>query len=118
MRRSAVPKRRTKTSPGPAPRPRRQAAPGVDKLLSRDRSLTQDTQQTVGFELRAILANPDTPASAKVNAARTLAEMDGLIGRHQIEPERQAPSLATLSRDQLIAELERLRTLCDLGLAG
>jgi hypothetical protein len=82
--------------------------------------LPQDTAETSSYgvfePLQALLADPETPASAKVNAARTIAEMQGLIGRHQSEPERAAPSLSVLSRDQLVAELEHLRTVLDLGL--
>jgi hypothetical protein len=68
--------------------------------------------------LKSIVSDPKAPAAARVNAARTLAEMDGQIGRHQIVPERDTPSLATLSRDELIAELERLRTAVDLGIVS
>ena len=71
----------------------------------------------VAAQLRALLQREDTPAAAKVNAARTLAEIEGMIGRHQLAPiaGTTAP-LSSLSRDQLTAELDRLRTLFDLGL--
>ena len=68
-------------------------------------------------QLRELLSAADTPAAAKVNAARTLAEIEGMIGRHQLAPiaGTTAP-LSSLSRDQLTAELDRLRTLFELGL--
>lgn len=67
--------------------------------------------------LRDVLSDDRSPASAKVFAARTLAEMDGLIGKHQAAPSNvpTAP-LASLSREQLTGELARLRTAVELGL--
>ena len=72
----------------------------------------------VSAQLRDLLQRRDIPASARVHAARTLAEMDGLIGKHQTAPSHvpTAP-LSGLSREELEAELNRLRTLVDLGLA-
>lgn len=73
----------------------------------------------VAAQLRNLLNQADTPASAKVNAARTLAEIEGLIGRHQSAPERGTVSpLSSLSRQALEDELNRLRTLFDLGLVS
>jgi hypothetical protein len=52
-----------------------------------------------------------------VFAARTLAEMDGRLGRHQAPPSNLATvPLSQLSRDELVSELGRLRALIDLGL--
>jgi hypothetical protein len=52
-------------------------------------------------------------ANARASAARTLAEMDGHIGRHQAAPDRTASTpLAALSRADLVGELERLRAVC------
>ena len=80
----------------------------------------RDTDKTERYEtiaLRSIVENLEAPATARVQAARTLAEMDGRIGRHQVAPSRVASEgLASLSRDQLVSELERLREVCDLGL--
>jgi hypothetical protein len=78
----------------------------------------ETTRYEVFDHLRALVSDPTAPAAARVNAARTLAEMDGLIGRHQVVPERDTPSLATLSREALIAELERLRTAVELGIVS
>ena len=83
---------------------------------------SQDSQEISRYEVRehlkSLVSNERAPAAARVNAARTLAEMDGLIGRHQVLPERDTPSLATLSRDALIEELERLRTAVELGIVS
>lgn len=85
-------------------------------------SVDQDKGETARYEvaatLKALILDETTPAAAKVNAARTLAEIDGLIGRHQTPPERGTPALASLSRDDLVAELERLRTAIGLGIVG
>src|SRR5204863_7024183 len=68
-------------------------------------------------QLRGLLDDPAMPAAARVNAARTLAELEGRIGRHQAAPDRGATvTLSQLSRDELIGELHRLRTLFELGL--
>jgi hypothetical protein len=87
----------------------------VPDKLPDDRPNTQSFQ--VRDQLRELLSAADTPAAAKVNAARTLAEIEGMIGRHQLAPiaGTTAP-LSSLSRDQLTAELDRLRTLFELGL--
>ena len=54
---------------------------------------------------------------SKVSAARALAEMEGLLGRHQAAPSRvPMERLSALSRDQLETELARLRDLIALGL--
>src|SRR5215831_2247222 len=80
----------------------------------------QDKHATSRYEvtdhLRGLIASEDIPAAAKVTAARTLAEMEGLIGRHRLAPERAEAPVSSLSREALVSELERLRTLVDLGL--
>lgn len=68
-------------------------------------------------QLRQLLTNEDLPAAARVNAARTLAELQGLIGRHQEAPDKTGTAaLGSLSREDLTAELDRLRTLFGMGL--
>jgi hypothetical protein len=69
-------------------------------------------------KLQALLNTENLPASARVTAARTLAEMDGLIGRHQTAPVTDTRPVSLLSRDELVTELERLRTLFGLGLVS
>jgi len=96
---------------------------GDNKLLSRVAAMPHASDGAaprlsygVSEYLQAIVQDQDAPAAARVNAARTLAEMQGQIGRHQAEPERTAPSLSTLSRDQLVQELAQLRTAIGLGI--
>jgi hypothetical protein len=67
-------------------------------------------------EVRAaleLLANDKkAPASARVTALRTLAEMDGRIGKMQTAAaDTTDQPLATMSRGQLEEELRRLRAL-------
>ena len=77
----------------------------------------QDIPQTRGYvvdpaqALRSILASKAAPAAAKATAARTLAELEGRIGKHQQAPiDRLAESrVSLLSRGELERELARLR---------
>ena len=114
-----MPRTRLKPKPGPAGT-RAGLAPGLvrtraERLLDRDNTTTNSFQ--VRDQLRELLSAVDTPAAAKVNAARTLAEIEGMIGRHQLAPiAGTTDPLSSLSRDQLQDELNRLRTLFDLGL--
>jgi len=84
--------------------------------------LTGNKQRSVGStslkaQLNQILSDPDTPAAARVNAARTLAELEGRLGRHQSAPDKgTSAALSSLTRAELEGELNRLRTLFDLGL--
>jgi Tfp pilus assembly protein FimT len=77
----------------------------------------QDIKSGGGFssvraQLTGILADPNAPAATRGQAARTLAEMDGLIGRHQAAPDRAGDvPPAELSRAELVAELARLRQI-------
>lgn len=60
------------------------------------------------------LANDETaPAAARAGAARTLLEMQGLIGRNQLPPGQgtHVVPLSLASRVELEAELARLRRL-------
>lgn len=100
-------RRKTKTRAGTR-------GPGRDQRLVEDRG--RDQSYEVSQQLRRLIADPATPASAKVMASRTLAEIGGLIGRHQTAPERGDRPLSVLSRDELTAELERLRTAVGLGI--
>jgi hypothetical protein len=65
--------------------------------------------------LRHVLADPEAPAAAKVQAARTLLELDGQLGRLQVEPPAKRSDLSTMTRAELLAEVERLRTPGDSG---
>lgn len=70
------------------------------------------TDNAIRRDLVALTRDTRAPASARVTALRTLAEMDGHIGRLQ---DRSGDTvdrpLSELSRDQLLAELDRLRAI-------
>lgn len=92
-------------------------AEGEIKRVRSEEDQGPQSRFVVADQLRDLLNREDTPAAARVNAARTLAEIEGLIGRHQTAPEKGTTTpLSSLSRDQLNDELLRLRTLFDLGL--
>lgn len=54
--------------------------------------------------LRGIIADTAAPAAARAQAARTLAEMLGALGRHSAPPRRQRRAVTELSREELEAE--------------
>lgn len=63
--------------------------------------------------LRAIALDRKANATARTAAARTLAELDGLLGKHQAAPDRTNDRLlSSLSRVELARELARLRAQC------
>lgn len=95
---------------------RGQAGLSRDKVAGNIRDTTKTSGYEVAAELRNLLKSNDIPASARVTAARTLAEIEGLIGRHQAAPERAGQPLSALSRGELVGELDRLRTLFGMGL--
>jgi hypothetical protein len=67
-------------------------------------------ENAIRSDLERLSRDRRAPASARVTALRTLAEMDGHIGRlqHQGADTSDSP-LSTLSREQLENELVRLR---------
>jgi hypothetical protein len=80
-----------------------------------------DRSYDVRSTLAAIASDPEANANARTAAARTLAELDGLLGRHSAAPERTADRLlSSLSRVELARELARLRASCaeDKALKG
>lgn len=94
----------------------RTASPGAGPTLERD----QDRERKVDYvqTLKLLLENSNMPASARVQAVRTLAEIQGLIGRNsKPETDHTSGSVSSLSRDQLVLELDRLRQLVLAGLA-
>lgn len=91
-------------------------ARNITTTANSGRNHTPNASYQVRTQLENLLSNKDLPASARVTAARTLAEIEGLIGRHQSVPERTGQPISSLSRSELVAELERLRTLFGLGL--
>ena len=57
------------------------------------------------------IRDPSAGAQARVSAARTLAEIQGLVGRHQARPDRASETpVDELSREDLVLELSRLRS--------
>jgi hypothetical protein len=121
LRRMKARARTNTRTTGPTPKTR----PGVDREDSEDRARQGKSGRTENRSdhqgLRDALQNlidlPETPASAKISAARTIAEMQGMIGRHQVRPAAsQRTPASELTRDELAAELNRLRTLVNLGL--
>jgi len=71
-----------------------------------------ETPGYVAEQLRLILSDPNGSTASKASAARTLAEIEGLIGRHQQAPARtQDKGLGELTRAELVQELDRLRAL-------
>lgn len=91
--------RRTQAKPASVPDP----AADLDQLLA------QDGAADVTALLRSLANDPDAGAAARASAARTLAEIEGRIGRHAPPPERQTTDVAVLTRAELVRELERLR---------
>lgn len=89
----------------------------IDRVLSRgpggQAGGQPDQGDTDSLTARAILENiasdPTNNAMSRANAARALAEMDGQLGRHALPPVRDTQDVATLSRADLVRELERLR---------
>lgn len=56
------------------------------------------------------MSDASAPAAARVQAARTLLEMGGAIGKHQSPPEdEETKDLATLTRADLLAELTKVK---------
>lgn len=73
-------------------------------------SFGEDLTQIALTALRAVAADSTAPAAARAQAARTLLEAAGAIGRHAKPPgEDERKPLSTLSQAELLAELERLR---------
>lgn len=69
-----------------------------------DPNMTDD--ELVKESLRLILRDPMAPAASKASAARTLAEIAGLLGKHAKAPETEAKPLAAMSREELLSELQ------------
>lgn len=67
--------------------------------------------------LQEVLRSRTAPAAAKATAARTLAEIEGKLGRHQQAPvDRLAEQrVSLLCRVDLERELARLRTVLGTG---
>ena len=57
--------------------------------------------------VRQIMRDGAAPAAARAQAARTLAEMVGALGRHAAPPASEAKPVAEMTREELEAELAR-----------
>ena len=69
-------------------------------------------ENPIRSDLVALSRDRRAPASARVTALRTLAEMDGHIGKlQQTAGDTAGQPLATLTREQLENELARLRSI-------
>jgi hypothetical protein len=64
-----------------------------------------DDTQLVVFTLRSILQDTNASGAAKASAARTLAEMAGALGKNAKPPADKGKPLASLTREELEAEL-------------
>jgi hypothetical protein len=83
------------------------------KPAQSDTDTTNDDRLLIVKTLREIMAG-DGPDAAKAQAARTLGEMVGLLGKHQDRPDNMdSRPLAGLSRADLARELARLQGLGD-----
>jgi hypothetical protein len=66
------------------------------------------TKTLVDETLTAICQDKDAPAAAKAQAARTLAEIHGLLGRHA-EPPKDDERPSEMTSTQVDDEIRRLR---------
>jgi len=90
---------------------------GLVPVVSGHRDKVRDNKMLKSYDLRdkllKVMENPKASPQAQASAGRTLAEMDGLIGRHQTAPAKGASvPVGQLSRAELEAELARLRDKC------
>ena len=66
---------------------------------------------SVEAALADLIRDPSAGAQARASAVRTLAEIRGLLGRHQARPDRASETpVDELSREDLVLELARLRS--------
>ena len=66
-----------------------------------------ENKDLVVYSLRQILLDTGASAAAKASAARTLAEIEGVLGRHAAPPKDSTKPLAAMTREELEAELAR-----------
>lgn len=82
------------------------------ELFGPEPNATPNKSNAIRSDLVKLSRDRKAPASARVTALRTLAEMDGLVGKLQTQANETAGQpLATMSRAQLEAELARLRAI-------
>lgn len=90
------------------------SSPGRDRRDREDLATRNVYADSARDTLSAIVSDPAVPAMARAAAARTLAEMAGVLGRHQQAPRDRAQEtrVALLTRAELERELARLRAVC------
>jgi hypothetical protein len=105
-------------------RARTRTRTGTRTGLGQDRDKQVDLAQpesVLALEvLRTLASDPTANAHARASAARTVAEIQGLIGKHSVAPDRTGTiPIGELSRSDLTQELTRLRARClDRDLSG
>jgi hypothetical protein len=72
--------------------------------------LSINNQEIAVQTLRSVMADEAAPAAAKAQAARTLLELEGALGKHQAPPTSERQDLSAMSRSELLAELATMRT--------
>jgi hypothetical protein len=78
-----------------------------DADAARAEANSGDDGQLIRDTLRTICRDPAAPAAARAQAARTLAELTGLMGRHSTRPPDPGKPLADMTRAELAEELAR-----------
>lgn len=100
--------------PAPSPSPGSTDAASDSAFADTSKSLQSEPSGETSDEdlarlaLREVASSARAPASARAAAARTLLEAGGLIGRLQEKP-RNTKGLHEMSREELEAEIARLR---------
>jgi len=74
--------------------------------LERERYISGELANVATGTLHAILVDKEAPASARVQAARTVLEMSGEIGRHRQAADQDRP-LSELSADELAGLIDK-----------
>lgn len=74
--------------------------------LERERYISGELANVATGTLHAILTDKAAPASARVQAARTVLEMSGEIGRHKTSAEDDRP-LSEMSADELAKLIDK-----------
>lgn len=74
--------------------------------LERERYISGELANVATGTLQAILTDKEAPAAARVQAARTVLEMSGEIGRHKRSSEDERP-LSEMSAEELAGLIDK-----------
>lgn len=74
--------------------------------LERERYVSAELASVATGTLHAILVDKAAPAAARVQAARTVLEMSGDIGRHKLPADQDRP-LSEMSADELAGLIDK-----------